>query len=164
MDDDTWLNMPAVLKTVTDLYPYRDPYIVAGCLIRSRVQDHNMTFPFGGWGTTLTKTAIERLLTPIYCKNANTAINEFQRLSCRQISQNSIGEGPLFRDGMSIVELMHAYTTHQRYLDVSTWSGVGYCLHSDWMLGYFTNLFPRSLSIANEVFSTRMRAFNGSSL
>jgi hypothetical protein len=41
---------------------------------------------------------------------------------------------------MSLVDLFQAYVSAERYQDVDRWSA-GYCMHSDWVLGYFVNFF-----------------------
>ena len=50
---------------------------------------------------------------------------------CEKIQKDQIGERALFREGMSLVNLMHAYAIHQPFSNFTNWD-IGYCLHSDW--------------------------------
>ncbi|KAL7571464.1 hypothetical protein ACA910_019217 [Epithemia clementina (nom. ined.)] len=77
----------------------------------------------------------------------------FESLACQRIAQNGVGEKLLFRNGMSIADLMHAYTTQHKFTDVDDWDkktgdqpgqpqpNVGFCMHSDWVWGYFLNYY-----------------------
>jgi hypothetical protein len=89
----------------------------------------------------------------------------FRQKSCQQLHDNLIGEGALFTNGMTLLELMHSYLTDSLYLQGNTWGKektnydstmkendgriierrnwtLGYCMHSDWMWGYFFNYYP----------------------
>jgi hypothetical protein len=59
--------------------------------------------------------------------------NDFQiKNVCVGIHQtNHLNEKPLFRDGMSLVDLLYAYATDQPYTQYKKWT-TGFCLHSDW--------------------------------
>jgi hypothetical protein len=165
VDDDTYLNMPNVIQTLSQEYPAWDDaaHVVAGCMVRERIQEVNFTFPFGGWSTIFSARAIQNFIRPIYCNSSNNHVlsdfpeeigeehdNEFVTAACLRLSQNLIGEAALFQNGMSAADLMNAYVTHYPYLEIDQWrnrsganatKGVGYCLHSDWLVGYFVNYY-----------------------
>jgi hypothetical protein len=158
MDDDTYLNMPNVIHTLPREYPWDAAHVVAGCLVQERIQEVNFTFPFGGWSTILSARAIQNFIRPIHCNNINSDINssyvtydvthdevaahnEFVTAACSRLSDNLIGEKGVFKNGMSIAHLMDAYITKYPYLDINKWNGVGYCLHSDWVVGFFVNFY-----------------------
>lgn len=181
VDDDTYLNMPAVVQQLEVDYPTNtDPqnkqaYAVSGCMIRSRLYEHNFTHPFGGFGMFLNRQALENFMLPLNCSAKRGLATEldhihgdFSDLACWRLKQNSIGEQPLFHDGMSIADLMRAYVSNQPYLQHRKWENVGYCLHSDWMWGYFSNYYPVSSHTADASFSDvpqdRMRAYRGSTI
>ncbi|KAL7579646.1 hypothetical protein ACA910_021798 [Epithemia clementina (nom. ined.)] len=69
--------------------------------------------------------------------------NVFEQWACWRLQQNSIGELPLFRNGMSIANLMQAYLHNQPYHQIRHWNNnsIGNCLHSDTAWGYFVNYY-----------------------
>jgi hypothetical protein len=153
MDDDTYVNINEVSPFLQTAYPAHEAYAVAGCMIRSRVGEHNFTIPFGGWGTILTRPAIENFQKPLFCepyqynsKNVTLTTagdDDFANLACWRLSQDPVGEASVFVEGMSVAELMHAYVKHFRYLAIDQWepTSVGFCMHSDWVWGYFVNFY-----------------------
>ena len=143
MDDDTWIHPQKVPSTLVALYPPANgiPYVVAGCMVRSRVHEMNFTMPFGGWGTVLNRAALEQLQKPIVCRSETINDDEFVRNACLRLQENLLGEQSFFQEGMSVLDLMEAYTFRYPYLDVRNWTDVGYCLHSDWNVGYFVNYY-----------------------
>lgn len=175
-DDDTWLNMPKLQQHLRQLYPPNTiPYAVAGCMIRSRVQEHNFTIPFGGWGMIYNRAALENWIRPIYCDDniTNNTIpkdqNDFIQMACWRLAQNEVGEQPLFRPGMSVAQLMHKYVTNWPYRQVfSTWPQQkrGYCMHSDWAWGYFTNYYHIAVhsGVLPDVPEDRLVGYNSSYL
>jgi hypothetical protein len=105
--------------------------------------------------------------------------DDFERLACWRLAQNGAGERPLFQQGMTLIELMHAYTTAYPYLHADRWKqqqqddddGVGYCMHSDWMWGYFINVYPVSMHTSMDegpffqnVLEDRLLGYNGSTI
>jgi len=62
---------------------------------------------------------------------------------CDRIQKDFIGEAALFKEGMSVSDLMYAYATDQPFTRVDQWTR-GYCMHSDWMWGFFTNFYNLS--------------------
>ena len=80
MDDDTYINMKTferefrgyLARPRKDLSPpdKSEPLVMAGCLVKQPVKQLNFTFPFGGFGTFLSRGALEELYRPIYCDPA----------------------------------------------------------------------------------------------
>lgn len=85
------------------------------------ITDIHFSVPFpisyGGFGTIISKAALEHLLRPIYCSR------DYE--TCSRISQDLAGESSLFKDGMSIFQLFYKYSALESF-----------CMHSDWLLGY----------------------------
>ena len=171
MDDDTYMNMTYIVDMLNRHYPnYNEPHILAGCLLRFNVKVI-YRFPFGGYGTIITRKVMEKLIRPIYChgKRKNDSIarfsnNEnsniwnvlihfgFSRNVCRQLQQNLIGELAYFRDGMSILDLMHAFSSKLSFTKVESWAnGTGYCFHSDHALAYFFGYYH--IGVSDSIFS-----------
>jgi hypothetical protein len=138
VDDDTYMNMDHVVPFVKENYPAAEAHAVAGCLLRPRFT--NFTLAYGGWSTILTRPTIEQFLLPIHCAQKNTT-DEFTQKVCDRLAENGIGEQPLFREGMSVADLMYAYVTDQLYTNFLKWNKAGYCLHSDQTLAYFLNFY-----------------------
>lgn len=156
MDDDTYMNMTFIVETLMRRYPnYDEPHILAGCLLRFN-QKVIYRFPFGGYGTIITRKVMEKLIRPIDCSwtrekqstvqiktNIRSIWNDminygFSRCVCRQLQQNLIGELTYFRDGMSLLDLMHTFSSKLLFGEVDDWAnGTGYCFHSDHALAYF---------------------------
>jgi hypothetical protein len=67
---------------------------------------------------------------------------------CQQVKENLFGERNVFKDGMSVSDLMHAHASRERYEDFPNWSeqrDIGpYCFHSDWAVGYYLNYYRLS--------------------
>jgi hypothetical protein len=156
MDDDTYVNIKEVSPFLQTAYPADKAYAVAGCMIRSRMLEHNFTIPFGGWGTILSRPAIENFQKPLFCsqyqynsKNITLTTagdGDFASLACWRLSQDPVGEASVFVEGMSVAELMHAYVTRFDYTGIRHWkaTSVGFCMHSDWVWGYFVNFYHLS--------------------
>ena len=109
----------------------------------------------------MNKKAIERFMRPIYCQNITTTTdnhnpqqqrqqqqpllnryNDQQNyLNCWRIEQNINGEQQFFQEGMSVSDLMYAYTSNLKFMEVEKWTNVGYCAHSDHTLGYFITFY-----------------------
>ena len=78
-----------------------------------------------------------------------------------------VGEQQVFRNGMSIARLMHAYSASYRYQDVANWSGLNsFCMHSDWVWGYFINFYRLSYTRPPEAYyeSEYLQTYNQSQL
>ena len=133
MDDDTYYNMELFQQNFKQL-DSSEPFVIAGCLIRHPIHMVNFTFPFGGFGTIISKGAMQNLLQPIYCKSGASD------LKCDRLEENLVGEQQYFVDGMNLVELMHRYVNAERYRNVDNWT-TGFCMHSDWVSGFFFNYY-----------------------
>jgi hypothetical protein len=147
IDDDTFLNVPALMETLRRDFASTVPHVVAGCNTRM----YAFTFPYGGFGSFLSRAAIQRLLKPIHCTTTTTTTtttthiaDPFTRLACWRLQLNEMGERPFFRDGMSVGDLMYRYASDQPYSNVANWTW-GYCLHSDHVLGYFLTSYHVSV-------------------
>lgn len=139
-DDDTYINMDNVVPHLLANYPMGIPYVVAGCLIRLR-QNPSFSLPFGGFGYMLNRAALENFLRPVSCLNNLNDDDEFSRHVCERVKENRIGEEPLFKEGMSVADLMFEYTFDQPFVDHKKWNDVGFCLHSDTAMAYFINFY-----------------------
>ncbi len=111
------------------------PQMHAGCLFRKDGYKR-WPFPYGGFGTVLTRGSIKRLLHPIYCNKHST--DAFTQGVCQSLARNGIGEQPLFREGMSVSDLFHDYSAIKMF-----------CFHSDWITGYMARYYL--LSEADEL-------------
>jgi hypothetical protein len=143
IDDDTFLNVQALVETLRRDFLPTIPHVVAGCNTRM----YAFTFPYGGFGSFLSRAALQRLLKPIYCTSASSSshiADPFTRLACWRLQLNEMGELPFFRDGMSVGDLMFRYASKQPYSNVANWTW-GYCLHSDHVLGYFLTSYHVSV-------------------
>ena len=123
-DDDSYYNIEEFLKQYIDDTP-EQPSVRAGCLVRMPIHMINFTFPFGGYGLVFNRPSLKVLMEPIRCPR-DTEV-------CRRISDNQLGEQPVFQDGMALIDLMQAFASFQPYSDFikEKWT-TGYCLHSDW--------------------------------
>jgi hypothetical protein len=181
MDDDTYVNMNEVAPFLQTTYPATEAYAVAGCMIRSRVNEQNFTSPFGGFATILSRPAIENFQKPLFCAQYqynNTNVmkttaddDDFESLACWRLSQDPVGEASVFVEGMSVAELMHAYVKRFDYTGVGSWktTSVGFCMHSDWVWGYFINFYHIAVhsdtpKVFANVLEDRLRGYNDSVL
>lgn len=142
-DDDTYYNMVRIEDFLKDKDP-SIPLAEAPCLIRHAHVD-NFSFPWGGYGLILSRGAIENLIRPIHCDNTE-ASDEFQQNVCSRLDDDILGERQHFRDGMSVSDLMGAQVRGNFFTKFSHYNW-GYCLHSDWVVGYFINYYYISSAI-----------------
>lgn len=155
MDDDTYYNMNQVVPNLMELRQqllenYRDDSMVlTGCLIRVELETLTWIFPFGGWGTIFSKGALQSLTQPLHCSSASRNTSVFGKTICSQLLKNQIGEYQVYRDGMSLAEIMHAYAFNEPYSDHKNWK-LGFCMHSDWVWGYFSNFYNISIPIGRQ--------------
>ena len=166
MDDDTYFNMEQFEQLVAqeeDATSRHDPAVFAGCLVRVPVMTLNFTFGFGGFGTIFNRASLQRLVEPIYCDNNSN--HPQSKEACAQVERNLIGEQKLFQDGMSVLELLKAFVNYQPYRDFRNWTD-GYCMHSDWVLGFFVNHYNISSHVKEpwykNVPQSRMEEWQGS--
>jgi len=162
MDDDTYYNLPLFHEYFTRHYPDSSkPVAVAGCRVRSPVRKVNFTIPFGGYGLTLSKGYLSNLRRPIHCPRDQQMCHAIRRT-------NHLNEREVFQDGMSVADLIYAYSTHQPFTNFSSWT-TGFCLHSDWVWGFISNFYNLSdHTAANDEFASvphsRLEAYRGSEL
>ena len=156
IDDDTYMNMNYLMEALPQQYPSYESYIITGCRLThpKRIQ---FTFPFGGFGTILSRRAIENLMRPIYCNNNNhskkntfaqqtlsdtTQHDLFNTMACWRLEQNLFGEQIFFKDGMSVLDLLYAFSSGLPFTKVQEWkNGIDFCFHSDHALGYFFGFY-----------------------
>lgn len=127
MDDDTWINLPRVARELKRDYSPHRAVAAAGCLLHSRTM--NFSYPFGGWSTIFTRKALENFVRPVYC--AIRAEDRWTGKVCHRLQENQAGERILFREGMSILDLMYKYSFDQPFLEVNQWNMAGFCMHSE---------------------------------
>jgi hypothetical protein len=156
VDDDTWLQMDTLVSDLLNEYPAHLPNFLAGCQINFK--HDNFTIPFGGYGMIWTRAALERWIQPLVgCDpftrrrhQTTNQNNEFVRHACERYQQHHrLGErirpgdasGILLGQGnnrsMTVADILYGYVQRANYTDEEQWDGIGYCLHSDWALGYF---------------------------
>lgn len=145
-DDDSYFHMGEVATFLPQAYPADQAHVVAGCMVRERIMEINFTFPFGGWGTIFSRAAVGHFIQPLHCseqrnQSVPNTTGVFMEKACQRLAENHIGEQQYFLDGMSVADLMTAYVKGYQYIEIDRWKGVGYCLHSDWVVGYFVNFY-----------------------
>lgn len=88
----------------------------------------NFTFPFGGFGSILSKGALRNLFEPIHCptpplpsssSSSSVLANDRHQPLCDRIAENNVDEQPSFTTGMNLVELMYQYVNAHKYRDVN---------------------------------------------
>lgn len=154
MDDDTFINMDAMIETTLSTYDIEKSHVVAGCRF-TYPRKIQFAFAYGGFGTFLTKAAIQRLLEPIYCNHdKHDDPSPFVKWACWRLDQNLLGETDMFQQGMSLGTLMYQYAAQLPFTGVAWWNTTGYCLHSDHALGYFFNYYhvgvPESILVKQD--------------
>jgi hypothetical protein len=134
VDDDTYFNLELFPSYMTDATP-RAPRVTPGCLLRFK--HAKLTAPYGGMSTMFNRASLAYMMTPMFCPR-DTAF-------CQQVRGNQVGERHMFQNGMSLIDLMHTYVSSYPYREYRTWNETeGYCLHSDWAVGYFVNFYNAS--------------------
>lgn len=135
-DDDSYFNIGKLVENLTQNFPPDVSAAVTGCKF-DFVKELRFPFPYGGFGSYLTRAAIQRLIQPFYCDGRD----EFSNLACWRKNQNELGEAQFYEDGMSVIDLMQAYGANLPFTGVDQWKKTGYCLHSDHALAYFINFY-----------------------
>jgi len=127
VDDDTYIDLDVFEEKIRRFQGNSDgsAQVFASCLFRENGYI-KWPFAFGGFGTFLSKASIQQLIRPIYCKN----VDETDKDVCESVRLGRIGERQLFREGMSIAELFHNYSSLKMF-----------CLHSDWLIGYIVKYY-----------------------
>ncbi|KAL7540837.1 hypothetical protein ACHAWF_006794 [Thalassiosira exigua] len=170
LDDDTYYDMDAFRRNHERL-DSSEPTVVAGCLVRPPVHLINFTFPFGGFGTIMSKGSLGYLFHPIDCplldKGAHPGTRKHSNSEgiCNQLSRNLVGELQYFENGDSLVDLIYKYVNVEKYRDVDRWT-TGFCMHSDWVTGYFVNFYNASIHVKQKFYENvphaRMEAYKDS--
>lgn len=130
VDDDTFLNMENVVKILGEQFRPDLPHKLTGCRFVYPRSIH-FDFPYGGFGSILSRPVLENLLRPVDCESDDG----FSQLACTRLTQNLMGERAYFENGMSLLELLYRFTSANPFTDVDNWKNSGYCFHSDHTLG-----------------------------
>ena len=166
MDDDTYYDMDLFVKKFQAMDSSIDIFY-AGCLVRWPVHEVNFTFPYGGFGSIFSRESLRKLFLPISCADNNNAENNDNQAMCDRIAENNVGEEQYFTNNMNLVELMYRYSSTEKYRDVARWKS-GFCMHSDWVIGYFINYYNVSKHVVNPFYTdvphARLEAYKGSEI
>jgi hypothetical protein len=155
LDDDSYIANVESLQQLLLTYPSHIPSAVAACPIQFR----GFLFPWGGYGSFWTRTAMRNFMHPIDCTKSGQRYNLDRRSkqTCAQLERNLVGEKRFFQNNMSVAELMYEYSAQQPFTKVFEWEGVGFCMHSDHALAYFINFYLISLPNYGRVKQRRRR-------
>jgi Glycosyltransferase 61 len=146
LQNDTYVNMDALIATLQESYSPDAPQVVAGCTNVCQRGNHHLVYPVSGFGSILTRASVMRMIQPVYCNNVTKRSDNFVRWACWRLEQNYTGEQLFFEDGMSIHELMYLYFSNFLDIPVERWSHTGYCFHrSDHTMAYFMNYYHVSV-------------------
>lgn len=150
LDDDGYYNMDWFLRFAQENDP-SIPAAYAGCLIEKPHHEVNFSFPFGGFGTVLSRGTILNLIRPLHCRGGGSGMDEFMNHACAQIQRNMFGEQESFLEGMSVSDLMGAHAMRANFADLEKFKEAKYpfCLHGDWTAGYYLNYYRLSNQIAD---------------
>lgn len=162
VDDDTFVNVDIVGDYLQNIANDTSEAVVyAGCMVRSPVRTINATFPFGGWGAIYSRGAIERMIRPVNCSVIDNAKEsfDFEQNFCYRVEQNLINEGQYYQPGMSAVDLLMAFLKGSKEK---------FCLHSDWVQGFFINIYGlaerSNLEFDALNFENRLRSLHASEI
>lgn len=153
IDDDSYVNVAALLKFVSKVHPPHEPHAISGCrLIGPNAL--NFAFPVGGFGAILTKRTLQNMRKPIYCASNTAKADKFTQFACWRLQVNDMLERHFFREGMSVMDLMIAYSQGLPFSQYRQWAdGHGFCLHSDLALAYFVNYYH--VAVPDDVLARR---------
>eukprot|EP00584_Thalassiosira_punctigera_P021952 CAMPEP_0172548952 /NCGR_PEP_ID=MMETSP1067-20121228/18139_1 /TAXON_ID=265564 ORGANISM="Thalassiosira punctigera, Strain Tpunct2005C2" /NCGR_SAMPLE_ID=MMETSP1067 /ASSEMBLY_ACC=CAM_ASM_000444 /LENGTH=338 /DNA_ID=CAMNT_0013336259 /DNA_START=334 /DNA_END=1350 /DNA_ORIENTATION=+ len=141
VDDDTLFRMD-VFHTAVSQLDCDESYVIAGRHIP-------FDYPYGGWGTALSKGALVRLYQPIHCSTVDALAlgNKYHRHVCAMLQINMADELSFFVDGDSLADLMlkialgqstaFALSIKGNSSVISAPKRTPFCYHSDWLSGYF---------------------------
>merc|ERR1740124_102111 len=130
-DDDTFVDIPLLEKKIdgwTKCWRFGVDSIPHDSCSICRVQ------------STTSYQRSKRFIQPLYCNN--TSSTGFEQEACERITDSkavTIGENKYFEPGMSISDLMEAYTVSDNF-----------CLHSDWVTAYFVNFYNISRHVVDD--------------
>jgi hypothetical protein len=148
VDDDTYYDIPRLTPLLQETCRNNVATVYVGCLtiLKSQlIQNLYRAAPFGGGGVILSKQTLQRLLMPMHCPadppnddddddhdhDNHTSTTHYDDSSwCRQLDLNLLGERDVFRNGMTMGELIYQfYNRHPN------------CYISDWPLAYFIQYY-----------------------
>jgi len=158
-DDDSYYNMDVFRENHQDLNS-SELNVFAGCLVRQPLHQLNFTFAFGGFGVVLSKGTLDYLFTPIICPKIETKNQRMPTIAnhpnseaiCDQMERDLVKELQYFEQGDSLLDLILKYVNTERYRDVYSWK-TGFCMHSDWVMGYFIQYYNASQHVADPFFA-----------
>lgn len=122
VDDDTYINLKAIKIDLQALDAKNSRYL-AGCMSRFPLHEINFTFPYGGFGSFLSKTSIQRFQERINCRK-----EEYSQI-CKRIDENIVREKQFFKNNMSVFDLMFEFVRTEEYVNIRSWRK-GFCMHS----------------------------------
>ena len=158
-DDDTYMNMEHLNEHLLNqpyqlelrgqsqeqsVVPMSDvPVAWTGCRVHAPVHELNFTFGFGGYGYLFSKGTIERLMEPLHCGLENDGSKGgFHKSACDRMTDPEgtlIREDEFYKPGMSLMDVWGAFTRGVKH----------FCLHGDWIFGYFLNFYDVSRHVVN---------------
>ncbi len=122
-----------------------------------------MDYPYGGWGTVLSRGALERLYRPLHCYFDAPSFggigmiggfgNTYEEHACSMLRMNMANERSFFVNGDTLADLMVKIATgrhtttfkpqstivggkEDEILASSRGRRTPFCYHSDWLSGY----------------------------
>jgi hypothetical protein len=153
MDDDTYYNMDMFANHFShnnnknnNNMDSRKTAMMAGCIYTSPIR-----YPQGGIGSIWTRGLLQAISKPIHCHDDGGEKKSKMRKSlqsiCSYIQENNFGERRLFRDGMSLLDIIGAYTKNQKLTEYQQWTPEtgGYCLHSDLLWGWLMLMIQKKM-------------------
>ena len=150
VDDDTYYNLDHYEEAIVRGRDSSKPYVAAACRSRMPTWDYT-TFPIGGYGMTISKGSIQRFITPIHYNSKNQPaitissnydVNDdiWERSVLQYMKENLLLEQPTFRNGMSLIELMEAFTREEKISEIHKWTR-GFCFNGDWIIPLFVMIY-----------------------
>lgn len=145
VDDDTYYNIPEFVKFLSTK-DASENFLIPGAVF-SIAKKFRFRIHHGGFGLTISRGALLNAMTPIQCdsleqaqpaqKQAPSPSSKTEHPFCSRLRENWMGEQSVFRNGMTLIDLMKTYTAeHEPYSSYKNWTS-GFCFHGDWLLTYF---------------------------
>lgn len=142
VDDDSYIANMSSLVELLQAHPPNIPVVAATLPFTFQ----GFTFPWGGYGSFLTKAALQNMVHPIDCRIQHWWFDRRSQLACATLEWNALGEKRFFRNGMSVNDLMYEYSAQQPFVQSLHWREMGFCMHSDHALAYFINSYHVALA------------------
>ncbi len=161
-DDDSYVNIDHIVKqlmidplkqktggvpdNLMQIPTLEDPVVSTGCRFEIGKEDP-LTSPWGGYGMFFSKGSLEKMIRPLSCHSRSTYDENGSNSdgsswsdngSCEKLlhKQNydfpmnqTIGEEKYFEIGDSLNQVFYKYSREVKH----------FCLHSDWLVGYWAN-------------------------